>query len=339
MTSFKQAINNAGLILQSNQSLAAHTTLKVGGNATYLVKTENSDQLYNALNLAIKFNQAFVILGKGSNIIVSDEGFKGLVILCTSTKWELINEDMNSNKASSIAPRFETEISGFEHENVESDLDGNVLIRVDSGVAVNYLMHQLYKKDISGLEWYTGIPATIGGAIYMNMHGGEYFFGDLVYKAKITDGMNIRTVDKDYFRFDYDWSILHQTKEVILSADLVLKRGDTKLARQITNEWARHKAQQPRKSAGCIFKNLPGEIKDKLNLPTTSVGYLIDKVLSLKGKRIGDAIISEKHAAFIENLGNASARDVYDLMQLVKTTAYAELGIKLEEEVQLVGKF
>ena len=211
-------------------------------------------------------------------------------------------------------------------------------IRVDSGVRIDFLRKAMYQDGITGLEWFTGIPSTVGGAIYMNMHGGEYFFGDLVESASVTDGQNKKWVDQDYFKFAYDWSILHKTREIVLEADLRLKKGDVEKAQLLAKKWAKAKAFQPRRSVGCIFKNLSSAEQLSLNLPTPSVGYVIDQVLKLKGTRIGDAVISPRHAAFIENIGQAKAKDVLDLIHLIKRKAKAELDINLKEEIEFIGK-
>ncbi len=341
MKNFENAVKDVGLNLKKNQSLARYTTIKVGGMVDFFVISENSDQLKETVFLAKQHDIPFFILGKGSNVIISDEGYRGIVIINTSKKWEIIGKVASRKSKVKAQPRFKSDYSGFEYKTTGSELNNisDISVRTDSGVGVNYLMHELYKKGVTGLQWYAGIPATIGGAIYMNMHGGEYFFGDLVLSATLIDGTEVKKVSNDYFKFDYDWSILHQTKEIILEADLCLKDGDLESAIKISNEWARYKAQQPRRSAGCIFRNLSTEEVQILGLPTTSVGYLIDKILGLKGKRIGDAVIAEQHAAFIENLGQATASDIYDLVQFIKQKAKTDLGTELHEEVQFIGKF
>ena len=171
------------------------------------------------------------------------------------------------------------------------------------------------------------------------MHGANHFFGDLVQSAEISNGSNIRKVDREYFQFDYDWSILHQTREVVLKANLILNKGDVEHAREVAKSWAIYKANQPRRSAGCIFQNLTEDQKKQANLPSVSIGYLVDKVLNLKGNRKGDAIISENHAAFIENLGQAKANDVYELINLIKVKTKQKFNIDLKMEVQLIGAF
>jgi UDP-N-acetylmuramate dehydrogenase len=338
---FHRIVSGTGLNISDNQSLAKYTTMKVGGKADIAILSENSNQLKQAILLARECEVPFIILGKGSNVIISDAGYRGLVIINTSKKWKAIQGNEPIPSKEKIPARFNSDESGFNHREISSELTEieRVYIRADSGININYLMHELYKSGITGLQWFAGIPATLGGAIYMNMHGGEYFFGDLVRSATLLDGTTVKKVNNTYFNFDYDWSILHNTGEIILDADLRLTRGNLEAAKKLTEDWARHKANQPRRSAGCIFRNLSEEQREKYNLPSTSIGYLIDKILDLKGEQIGDAIISEKHAAFIENLGKATASDVYGLMQLVKEKARIKLGLELQEEVQLIGRF
>jgi len=336
---FQNALYQRGLSFKRNESLGKYSTIKVGGNADFLVLSETSDQLKHILFLARECETPFIILGKGSNVIISDEGYKGLVIINTSKNWEVLDKTTDDKLTVKTQPRFESDFSGINKEEYDSSINDDIIIRVDSGVGVNYLMHELYKQNITGLQWFSGIPATVGGAMYMNMHGGEFFFGNLVRGATLIDGIEIKKVSNEYFQFDYDWSILHQTGEIILEAELCLTKGNLETAVKLTKEWAQHKAQQPKRSAGCIFRNLSRDEKEKLGLPTTSVGYLIDKELGLKGRRIGDAVISEKHAAFIENLGQASANDIYTLTRLIKQKAKTKFGLDLQEEVQFIGKF
>ena len=330
------------LILKYEEPLAPYSTMRVGGNARFFVLTSDSSQLKNAILVANEHRLPYLIVGKGSNIIFSDSGYDGLVLVNHSKTWRVLREVESGGTKKTTRPRFNSLDTDLKQDisNEQDDLStGDVIIRVDSGVGINYLTQSLYKKGISGLEWFAGIPSTVGGAIYMNMHGGDYFFGDLVEQATILRGNATTSEPGEYFKFEYDWSILHQTAEIVLDADLRLKKGNVAGAKAIARKWAGYKSSQPRRTAGCIFRNLSSTEQQKLNLPTSSVGYLIDKVLNLKGKRIGDAMISNNHAAFIENLGNAKAKDVFDLMQLIKERAKSELGIDIIEEVNLIGRF
>jgi UDP-N-acetylmuramate dehydrogenase len=342
LETFESYLKNTTLSLKRMGNLAPYSTMRVGGKARFLIEIAQSRDLESAVIAASRFQVPYMVVGKGSNIIFSDAFFDGLIIINMSKKWHISDERISTKDDPATESRFKSlEFDSTrkirDHEQVLSDSD--VIIIADSGVMVNYLSQMLYKESITGLEWYTGIPATVGGAIYMNMHGGDYYFGELLESAVITDGKAKKKVDADYFQFGYDWSILHETKEIVLEANLRLHRGDVKAAQDAARNWAIYKSQQPKRSAGCIFKNLTAAEQLKLGLPTPSIGYVIDKVLNLKGVQIGDAIISDNHAAFIENLGQATAADVYALMQLIKQKAKKDLNLDLKEEIQLVGKF
>jgi UDP-N-acetylenolpyruvoylglucosamine reductase len=321
--------------VRSNERLAAYTTIGVGGEAKLFIEVLSTAELELAIKLAFNHNIPYRVFGNGSNIIISDSGYHGLVILNKTNKWKIV-KGVYKKHSSTIPSRFKTFPSdlSFSYQEMQKD---EVLVRVSSGSRVGHLMNSLFKEGVTGLQWFAGIPGTVGGAIFMNIHGGDYYFGDLLMKAVITDGQSSREVDYDYFHFAYDWSILQQTREVVLSSDLLLQRGDVKKAKELAKSWIRYKSQQPQRSAGCIFQNLSLEEQKKLGLPTPSVGYVIDHILKLKGIRKGGAIISTKHAAFIENLGRATANDVIYLINLVKHQAREKLGLQLKLEVELVG--
>ncbi len=171
------------------------------------------------------------------------------------------------------------------------------------------------------------------------MHGAKLFFGDLLAQAQIlTTDNEVRNVSQGYFQFDYDYSILHETKETVLSCDLVLTKGQSEEAKALAKEWIRKKKIQPQRSAGCLFQNLTQEEQKQLGYPTPSIGYVIDKVLGLKGKTFGGAKISESHAAFIENIGGATANDVLFLINEIKKQMLLKTGITLQTEIEFVGE-
>ncbi len=331
----------ASIDVKRNESLIPHTTMKVGGNADLFAVTHNIQQLETAVNSSLKLDVPFLVVGNGSNIIVSDSGYKGFVILNNTHDYKILRDSKSVEKNRCMDSRFKPldndylSVSAFQYSDEGRD---DVVICADSGLKINVLMTKLFKKGITGLEWFSGIPATVGGAIYMNIHGGCHYFGDIVEKTLLTYGVS-KEVEHDYFRFGYDWSILHQTGEIVLQANLRLKKGDVQKAKKLANRWLIKKSQQPQRSAGCIFHNLTKAEQVHLNLPTPSIGYLIDNVLNLKGVRCGGAIISEKHAAFIENQNNASANDIIQLINLVKEKAKNQLGLNLKTEVKLIGNF
>ncbi|MEJ2055339.1 MAG: FAD-binding protein [Calditrichaceae bacterium] len=332
-------LEKAGITCREDEPLSSYTTFRIGGPAKLFASAGSSDQLHLIIEQAKNHKIPFLVLGKGSNILVSDKGFDGLAIFNNATSWRILESVQESQqKQVNIKQRFDRLEKSVFSEPADKN-DEKILIEVESGSVIGVLMKQLFKQNIYGLEWFSGIPSTVGGAIYMNMHGADHFFGELLHSAVLSDGKTIKTVDRDYFQFDYDWSILHKTKEVVLKANLILNKGNTDKAKEEAKNWARYKANQPWKSAGCIFQNLTEEQKIDAQLPSVSIGYLVDKILNLKGERRGDAIISQSHAAFIENVGEATAQDVWELINLIKETTKMKFGIDLKLEVQLVGEF
>jgi UDP-N-acetylmuramate dehydrogenase len=324
-----------GVEYKKNILLKDYTTIGVGGRASYLLEIKKRDVLENAVNILMQNNIPFVVLGNGSNVIISDEGFSGVVIINKTETYKIIKEKVNG-------PLLRKDYSRLDQTDLyDNELNSKefCLVKVDSGMSVIKLTQKLYKEKISGLEWFAGIPASVGGAVYMNMHGGKHFFGNLVYNAKILSEKGFKIVDKNYFKFDYDYSILQTTKEILIWVELCLPKGRIEQAQYISKSWAKEKSYQPQKSAGCVFRNITEEEKKSLNLPSVSIGYLIDKVLNLKGYQIGGAKISEKHAAFIENKGDASAKDVYNLVEYIKKEAAEKLKLKLETEIEFIGNF
>jgi UDP-N-acetylmuramate dehydrogenase len=331
------------LTLKHNEPLAAHATLGVGGPARWFVTATTAEQLQSGVQLAHECTIPVFVLGWGSNLIVSDEGFAGLVIQNRAKNWKLIATPASAREPSATSGA-RLQALGEQYYRVDDliyseERDPVAIVQVESGAKIEPLMKDLLRQGITSLQWFAGIPASVGGAVYMNMHGGYHFFGDLVLRALLYDPCvssqsRLKLVDHDYFQFEYDSSVLQQTKETVLWVELKLHFGDVARAQATAVEWARRKALQPQKSAGCIFRNLSSEEQKRLNLPTPSIGYLVEHVLKLKGERRGDAVISPRHAAFIENLGQATAKEVKELIGLMKTKAKNELALDLIEEVE-----
>jgi len=341
-SAFDNALERIFSEIKFDEPLSRHTTIGVGGPARRFVTANTSEQLVEGIRLCKSFDVPFFILGWGSNLIISDSGFPGLVIQNRAQSWKIVTDDSSKKNQAKTQPRLtpvgDKYYQADDLEYSEED-DPPALVQIDSGAKIDPLIKTLLQNSITGLQWFSGIPATVGGAIYMNMHGGYHYFGDLVVKAALISDGDIKEVARDYFRFDYDWSILHETKEPILWAQLLLRKGDVERARVTAREWARRKSLQPQNSAGCVFRNLTEEEQSKLNLPTPSIGYVVDQLLKLKGERRGDAIISPRHAAFIENLGNARATDVKILIDVMREKAKAGLGLDLKLEVEFMGDF
>ncbi len=330
-----QEFEAMGVSYKKETLIAPYTTFRIGGNADLLCIVEDLQQLHDCIILCKKHKIPFKILGGGSNILVSDKGFQGVVIINKAKGWEILEDAEIPNLQTRTLHRHK------EKDAIRTLQEGQekIIVRVASGMKIPALMNALFVEDISGLELFAGIPATVGGAIYMNMHGGKLFFGDLVAQAQILSEDNeVRNVSQAYFQFDYDYSILHETKETVLSCDLVLTKGQSTEAKALAKEWIQKKKIQPQRSAGCLFQNLTQEQQEKLGYPTPSIGYIIDKILGLKGKTIGGAKISESHAAFIENIGGATANDVLLLINEIKKEMLLKTGLTLQSEVEFVGE-
>lgn len=289
-----------------NEPLKNHTTFKIGGPAEYFFKAQVTSQLIRAVKTARKHNLAITMIGYGSNILVSDKGIKGLVIKNLTKKIKLL---------------------------------ANNHVQLDSGVYLPKAIFKLINLGLTGLEPFASIPATVGGATYINIHGQNgVYWSDLLVSAQLLNKNNqVKTVDNQYFNFKYDYSVIQQTKEIVLTNILKLKKDSKLKALEKVKNFQIQKNHHPQISAGCIFQNLSSTQQEKLGLPTPSIGYLVDKVLNLKGRKINQAKISNKHAGFIENLGGAEFQDVLQLIKLVKDQAKKKLDLDLKLEVVLYG--
>lgn len=295
--------------VRKNILLAPYTTFRIGGPAEFLVETETVSHLIEAVSWGRKKGLAITILGGGSNVLVSDQGIKGLVIINRASSYQVVGRG------------------------------GKARVKVASGTNLFWLINRLLAEEITGLHWFAGIPGTIGGAVYNNIHASGLLLEEFVYQVEILDEKERRRLlTKKECQFGYDYSRFQKTKEIILTADFILRRGAVDKAKTFVKEEIKLRQKYPLFSAGCIFKNLDEKTQKKLKLDSPSWGYLIDKVLGLKGKQIGGAKISEKHANFIVNQsGQAKAIDVLALIELIKKKSQKKLGIKPELEIFLLG--
>lgn len=308
--------------LQENISLASHTTFRIGGPARYFVVVKDSEELIEAVKYAKGNSMPFFILGGGSNLLVSDEGFEGLVIKIKSEKLKVESED------------------------------GKLKISCDTGVPFGKIIMETSRQGYSGAEWGFGIPGTIGGAICGNAGRLGQAVAQIVESVTVLDEkLSIKTLSKEECDFGYRESKFKKTKDTILSANLVFVRKELAAIEAVLNEAkAVVKHSPPFPSAGCIFKNyvVKGdseellinhpELKERVREGKLGVGQLIDQC-GLKGRQIGGAKIWEGHANYMVNVGNAKAKDVTDLIKLVKEAVKTKYGVEMEEEVRYVGKF
>ena len=284
-----------------NEPMKKHTSFKIGGNADFFVSVKTIEELKQALFYAKQKQISRTIIGNGTNILVSDSGIRGIVIKIDIQKFDLKEEN----------------------DYIE--------ISVGSGNKMMALATQLKKQEISGFEQLSGIPGTIGGAIYMNAGAYGKEMKDIVISTRC---MNMKgeifELSNEEQKFEYRSSVFNTKEYIILEAKLKLKKGKKEDIELQMNEYLnQRKEKQPLEypSAGSTFKRQEGIITAKL----------IDEC-GLKGYKIGGAMVSEKHAGFIVNTGDATAKDVLELIKYVKDEVYKKYGVKIEEEVKIVGE-
>ena len=302
-----------------NEPLAKHTYFKLGGPADVLYEARTVAELVSAVQAAILYHIPYLIIGGGSNILVTDAGYRGLVI---------------KNKTSNI------QLKGFAGGVEKGKVDlKDVIVQADSGVPANLLIRYTLDQGLSGLEEMLGLPGSVGGAVYNNSHHLDKLFGDHIVEVSALDLQGkIKKYTQNELQFDYDYSVFHKTKEIVLSASFLLKKGDKDQLWEVANAAVKRRSStQPLGSAssGCMFKNIPLADSMRLGTPTQSVGYLIDRA-GLKGLRVGGAYVSDVHANFVVNDGTATSQDVLDLIATIKTKIKAKYGVNLELEVILI---
>jgi UDP-N-acetylmuramate dehydrogenase len=291
--------------LKENESLARYTSARIGGPAEFLLFADSADELAEQVRTAWQLGMKVFILGGGANVLVSEAGFRGLVIV---------------NRA----------------RGVEFNEDGEqVSVRAESGVNLGVLARQCVLRGLAGLEWAATVPGTIGGAVHGNAgaHGGDV--AGVLRMAEILqhDG-TVREWSNAEMEFGYRTSALKRQRNgrsyVVLAAELALTRGDPQGLQTRVDEFIAHRkrTQPPGASMGSMFKNPPRDY----------AGRLIEAA-GLKGKRIGNAEISTLHANFFVNLGEARASDVFALIHLAHDAVKAKFGVDLELEVELVGEW
>lgn len=306
--------------IQKLVPLAKHTYFKLGGVADLFVEVKTKDELVEAVRYAIDSKLPYLVLGGGSNVLVSDDGFRGLVI---------------KNRTSTVR------IKGFAGGGAKGKLDlKEAIVEAESGVTANYLIRYTLDEGLAGLEDMLGLPGTVGGAVYNNSHHLDKLFADHIIEVEAigTDGQ-LKKYTNAECQFAYDYSIFHKTKETILSASFQLKRGDKAALWEVaTAAVKRRSSTQPLglPSSGCMFKNITLADRMRLGVPTASAGYLIDKA-GLKGLRVGGAVVSDVHANFIINDGTATSRDVSSLVEDIKQKIKDKFGVSLVEEVIKIG--
>ena len=310
MTAVGEALTRAfGERARRDVPLAPLTTFRVGGPADWLVETRSADEIVLALQLASRLAVPVTLLGGGSNVLVSDDGVRGLV----------------------IRPRG-GQVRALDARHVLAD----------AAVTINGLVRWTIVHACAGLETWAGTPGTVGGALHGNAHFGGQLIGEHVTAVRVAcaDG-TIADVPQAAMAFAYDRSRLQDSGEVLLSAVFRVSPGDTTSLRTTARaSLAFRKRTQPldSPSAGCVFQNPePGRdtVPDGI---AWSAGALVDRA-GLKGARIGGACVSLTHGNFIINDGHATARDIRQLIERCRDAVRERFGLELREEIVYLGNF
>ena len=291
----------AGMTVKSAEPLARYTSMKIGGPADYFIDVENEAALANLLRTLSRHRENFCLLGNGSNVLISDRGVRGAVI----------------------------HLAGEFKQAQWREEDDTPRVDVGAACAVAQLVRQAARKGYSGLEFAEGIPGSVGGALFMNAGAFGSEFEKVVDQVEaITPGGEPLHLARAQMTFSYRDSHLPEGTIVTRVGLRLHKQESAEVTSKVRELVGKRKSSQPSgfPNSGSMFRNPPGDY----------AGRLIEAA-GLKGKRIGQSQISERHANFIVNLGGAKAADVRQLMELARAAVQEKFGITLEAEVRLMG--
>lgn len=286
--------------LLQNEPMAKHTTFRVGGAADMFIRIQSTEQLIKLAAYFEQLHQPYLVVGNGSNLLVSDRGYRGVVLQ--------IGDGMSS-----------------------VTVDGE-LMRVQAGALLSSAAAQAAQHSLSGLEFAAGIPGSVGGAVVMNAGAYDGEMSQIIESVTVLNEQGGQMVlDRDTMEFGYRTSIIRNRPFIVLEALLHLRKGDAgEIRAKMDDLNARRRAKQPLEfaSAGSTFKRPEGYFAGKLIMDA-----------GLRGYRIGGAQVSEKHCGFIINVGNASAQDIYELIEEVQEKVKERFHVELEPEVIRIGDF
>lgn len=305
------------MLIQENIPLAPLTTFKIGGPARFFVEVNKAEEIIQAKKWAREKNLPILIFGGGSNVLINDKGFSGLVIRIIKGGWNI-----NGNQ-----------------------------IEAGASVYMVALAFMASQNGLRGLEWAGGLPGTLGGAIRGNAGAFRFEISQNIKSVEVLRGEQVVQLQPEDCGFGYRASLFKNKlkDDIILSARLELVNGDAKKSEKQLQEFLTHRAahQPPHPSAGCVFKNfsflddadimeikniVPAEFLKYKKIPAA---WLVEQS-GMKGAQIGQARVSLTHANFIVNLDEAKAADVLTLIRQIKEKVYNKFHIKLEEEAQII---
>lgn len=294
--------------IKRDEDIAKYLTLQTGVKVGYLVLVNSFADWQNLSQILHKYDVEIGVVGGGSNLVIS-RAKKDFYILNRWIKKSIVRSD-----------------------------ERYTFIKVSSGYPIFRLVRETVNQGLSGLQYHWGLPGTVGGALYMNSKWTKplAYVGDVVDKVLLLDKKGrFRWEDKDYMKFDYDYSILQDTGEFLVEVIFRLENNDyDAVYTQALQAYEYRRKTQPfgRRTSGCFFQNISEKDQKKHNLPTKSAGWLIDKA-GLKGLRIGGFRVSDTHANFIENIGGGDVEDLRKLIDLIQKKVRNKFGIDLKLEV------
>ena len=291
--------NAHGISVEENVPMAQHTSFRAGGNAAMMVTPADAEELKTVLAVIEEAGCPHMVLVNGSNILVKDSGYDGVIVK--------IGE-------------------GFDYVRQE----GQTLI-CGSGTLMSVVAKASVAGSLTGFEFASGIPGTVGGAVFMNAGAYDGEIAEILKRAKIVskDGRREFYMTAEELQMGYRHTVLHETQDVVTEVELELEKGSTdEIKRKIADFTERRNSKQPVNfpSAGSFFKR--------------PAGYFAGKLIQdagLKGLTVGGAQVSELHSGFIINRGGATAADILQLMEIVQARVFDEFGVKLETEVRIIG--
>lgn len=298
--------------LKKNVNLFPYNTLRVKAEAQFFLEARSREDLLNVVKLAKKDKLPLFVIGGGSNLVITKHEIPGIVVRNLYIKKEVVAEASQT-----------------------------IDLSISSGYPVGKLVNETTMEGLSGVEHHLGLPGTVGGALYMNSKWThpEIYFGDTLVSAVLIDkNGNEKKVNREYFHFAYDYSILQRTHEIVLEAVFRFKKEPSSVVKKrAADALLYRKKTQPFgvASSGCFFQNITEEERKKIGVATKSAGNLIDKS-GLKGQRVGAFIVSPHHANFVINEGEGKTEDLKKILSLMKQKVKEKFHIDLKEEVIVI---
>ena len=298
--------------IKKDYNVSPYLTMKMQVIAQYYYEPTSVEEWQKIITTTDEHNIPFLVLGGGSNLAPFQGTIAGVVIR-----------------------------NRYIHMSTVDESETHIDLKISSGYPMGHVVKETITRGLSGFEYHLGLPGTLGGAIYMNSKWTQpisYVSDTLLLGTLLDTDGDIREECKDYFEFAYDYSRLQHTGEIFLDGVFRLTKEDPQvLQRRAQESLAYRKTTQPIGVAtvGCFFQNISESIQREHHLPTKSAGYLIDQA-GMKGKRVGDFHVSEKHANFIINTGQGKPEDLQELMEQVKLAVREKFNIDLIEEVRVI---